>query len=140
MDGTDRHRPKKVVALLVGEAVPADGQGFYDASSNLFRATHAAFALASGDEVPDGEAFVNHFAGRGWWQVNLQDVDLPQVIATAKPKQVVVVKASIARDVERAVAESGVRKPPSITVLRYPIRQWRNEYVTKLAELIAEAA
>ena len=123
--------------MLVGAATPVEGSSFYGANSNLFRATQAAFALALGESVPVGEAFLKFFAGRGWWQVNLADMNLAELVAADKPKQIVAVKADIARSVDRAVEESGVRKRPTITVLRYPICQWRAEYVAKLAELIA---
>ena len=132
-------RPRKVAVLLVGEAAPADGPHFYQAAGNLFSATQAAFAAALGDGVPSGDSFLRSFAAKGWWQVNLNDCDLARVIAETKPRQVVVIKAGLAPAVARAIQESAVRKPPSVTVLRYPIRQWRAEFVTKLAEIVTGA-
>lgn len=139
MTDPDDFRPRKVVALLVGAATPADGPSFYGADSNLFRATRAAFAIALCDAVPDGQAFLKFFATRGWWQVNVAESNLAELLPETKPKQIVVIKADIARAVQRAVEEATMRKPPTITVLRYPIRQWRAEYVTKLAALVAGA-
>ena len=130
-------KPRKVVVLLVGEAAPADGPSFYGASGNLFAATHEAFAAALGSDVPSGESFLRSFAARGGWQVNASDCNLPELIAQSRPQIVVAVKSSLAGLVARAIDESGIRTPPAVTVVRYPIRQWRAEYVAKLAEIVA---
>jgi len=153
----DRYRPKKVVTLFVGESSPAQGTNFYLANSNLYRATQASFATAFGaDDVPSGEAFLRYFAKAGCWLVDLADrpvnrlssserrsaVDggvpaLAETIATTKPKSVVVIKKDIAGAVEDAIAMAGVRKP-QVLALRYPLRQYRSEYVAQLAKFLAE--
>jgi len=153
----DKYRPKKVVTLFVGESSPAQGTNFYLANSNLYRATQVAFAAAYGsDTVPAGEAFLNFFAKQGCWLVDLADrpvnqlpaaqrraaVDngvpaLAETIAATKPRNVVVIKKDIAGAVEDAIAMAGVRKP-QILALRYPLRQYRQEYIQQLAAFLGQ--
>jgi hypothetical protein len=151
----DRHRPKRVTTLFVGESSPAQGTHFYRANSNLYRATQAAFASAWGDSaVPSGEAFLRFFCGKGCWLVDLADRPvnqladserrtavaagiprLAELIRETKPKQLVVIKKDIAPLVDRAIEESGAKKPV-VLALRYPLRQWRTEYVRELAAFV----
>jgi hypothetical protein len=150
-----RYRPRRVTTLFVGESSPAQGTHFYLANSNLFRATQSAFAVALGaDAVPSAEAFLRLFASKGCWLVDLADRPvnrlptkerrvlveqgigrLAEVIAETRPKHIVVIKTDIAAAVERAIELAGV-KPPNVLALRYPLRQYRGEYIARLAELL----
>jgi hypothetical protein len=155
-DLREQFKPTKVRTLFVGESSPASGTHFYRANSNLFRATREAFALAFGDSVPDGPAFLHDFRDRGCWLVDLADrpvnrlpgrprkdaVDagaepLTALIAATRPERIVVVKASIADAVRRAAAAA--RFEGGSVELPFPVRQWRQEYVRRLAKaLVAE--
>lgn len=151
----DNYRPRRLVTLFVGESSPAQGTHFYRADSNLYRATQASFAAAFGsDAVPSGEAFLRFFATKGCWLVDLADrpvnnmtgkdrrrvVDagiprLAELVAEMRPKRVVVIKSDIAKAVEEAIAMAGVKKP-AVLALSYPLRQWRTEYIERLAEFL----
>ncbi|MEX2546990.1 MAG: hypothetical protein WD830_04285 [Chloroflexota bacterium] len=151
------YRPRRVKTLFVGESSPAQGTHFYRANSNLFRATHAAFAEALGnDAVPMGEVFLRLFATKGCWLVDLADrpvnqLDarerrqaveegvprLAELIGETRPKQVVVIKRDIAGAVEQAIALAGVKKP-AVLLLRYPLRQYRAEFVRELAAFVRD--
>lgn len=142
--------------MFVGESSPAQGAHFYLANSNLFRATQAAFAAALGAEAaPSTEAFLRLFAAKGCWLVDMADrpvnglaprerrtlvesgvARLAELIAETKPKHVVVIKSDIAPHVERAIELAGV-KQPTVLALRYPLRQYRAEYIQRLAEFVA---
>jgi hypothetical protein len=150
-----RYRPRRVKTLFVGESSPAQGTHFYRANSNLFRASQAAFDAALGsDVVPSGEAFLRFFATRGCWLVDLADrpvnamaakeratqvrAGIPRLgalLAETKPRNVVVIKRDIAAAVEEAIESSGVKRP-QVLALRYPLRQWRAEFVRDLAEFV----
>lgn len=152
------YRPRRIKALFVGESSPAQGTHFYRANSNLYRAMQAAFAAAAGsDAVASGEAFLRHFATRGCWLVDLADrpvnqmgpkerkqtVDagipvLAELLRETKPKQVVIIKRDIAGAVEQAIELAGV-KAPVVLCLRYPLRQWRAEFVRELAAFLRES-
>jgi hypothetical protein len=151
------YQPRRVNTLFVGESSPADSH-FYRANSNLFRAVHAAFAMALGEAVPSGEAFLRSFMARGFWLVDLVDrplADLPvaerkavlgsgvaklaQLLAETKPKHVIAIKADIAPSVERAVELAALRKPPTVLALRYPLRQYRADFVTRLSAFLAKS-
>ena len=149
-------KPQRVLTLFVGESSPAQGTHFYRADSNLFRAVRAAFAAAFGDEtIGDGEAFLRTFKARGCWLVDLatEPVNrltpaerralvaagipaLAETIAATKPHAIVVIKSDIASAVAQAVELAAPRKPPTVLALRYPLRQYRAEFVTKLAEFL----
>lgn len=151
------YRPRRVTTLFVGESSPAQGTHFYRANSNLYRAVQAAFAAALGETVGSGVAFLRFFAKGGCWLVDLADrpvnqldakerrqaVDegiprLAQLIAETKPKHVVVIKSDIAKAVEQAIGTAGAKKP-TLLALRYPLRQYRSEFVTQLAAFVKEA-
>lgn len=151
------YRPRRVKVLFVGESSPAQGTHFYRANSNLFRATQAAFAEALGsDVVASGEAFLRYFATKGFWLVDLTDRPVNQIaprerrqaveagiprlaelIRETRPKHVVVIKKDIATAVEEAIEQAPVKKP-GLHVLRYPLRQWRAEYVRALAAFLRD--
>jgi len=148
-------KPKRVATLFVGESSPAQGTHFYRADSNLFRAICAAFAAAFGETVGEGEAFLRTFKARGCWlvdiaaePVNRMDAAerralvaagipaLAETIAATKPQSIVVVKSDIGTAVAQAVELGALRKPPAVVVLRYPLRQYRAEFIEKLADLL----
>jgi hypothetical protein len=150
------YRPRRVTTLFVGESSPAQGTHFYRANSNLYRAVQAGFAVALGVGVGSGEAFLRTFAKAGCWLVDLADrpvnrldakerrqaVDegiprLAELIAETKPKHVVVIKGDIAKAVAEAIEMAGVRKP-TLLALRYPLRQYRSEFVRQLAAFVKE--
>jgi hypothetical protein len=127
------------------------------ANSNLYRAIRAAFAEALGeDAVPSGEDFLRLFARKGCWLVDLADrpvnrlppkerraaveAGVPQladVIRETKPKHIVVIKRDIVGYVERAITASATKRP-TVLALRYPLRQWRPEFVRTLAANLRE--
>jgi len=149
-------KPRRVQTLFVGESSPAQGTHFYRADSNLFRAIRAAFAAAFGEAaVGDGEAFLRSFKASGCWLVDLaaEPVNrmdaaqrraavaagiptLAEAIAATRPQQIVVIKSDIAAPVAQAVELAALRTPPTMLVLRYPLRQYRAEFVTRLAEFL----
>lgn len=149
------YRPRRVRVLFVGESSPAQGTNFYRANSNLYRATQAAFADALGsDAVPTGEAFLRLFCSKGCWLVDLADravnqmgskerrqtvkagiPHLAEVIQATKPKHLVVIKRDIYGAVEQAIELAGGKRP-QVLALRYPLRQWRAEFVRDLAALV----
>lgn len=150
-------RPRNVKTVFVGESSPAEGAHFYRANSNLYRATQAAFASALGkDRVPSGEAFLRFFATRGCWLVDLADrpvrqmsakerravvgagiAPLAEMLRETRPKRIIVIKRDIATAVDQAIELAGVQTR-HVLVLRYPVRQWRAEFVRDLAAFISE--
>jgi hypothetical protein len=158
VDLAAEYRPRRLNTLFVGESSPADSH-FYRADSNVFRAVHAAFAAAMGGAVPSGEAFLRSFMARGFWVVDLVDrpladlnpsdrkaavksgvAKLALLLAETKPKHVIAIKADVASSVERAVELAGLRKPPTVLALRYPLRQYRADFVTRLAAFLSETS
>lgn len=151
------YRPRRVKVLFVGESSPAQGTNFYLTNSNLYRATQASFAEAFGsDVVPSGAAFLRFFATKGCWLVDLADQPVNQIdpkerrqavdagiprltdlIREIRPKHIVVIKKDIAKAVRQAIELARV-KSPRVLVLRYPLRQWRAEYVRDLAAFVSE--
>jgi hypothetical protein len=147
-------KPELVVTLFVGESAPAGGTHFYRASSNLFRASREAFALAFGPEaVSDGPRFLRDFQDRGCWLVDLVDqpvnrlgdkerqalvsdgvAGLAQIIADVQPEHVIAVKATIDDEVRAAMKVAGIEV--DLLALPFPVRQWRAVYVRKLAEAL----
>ena len=98
--------------------------------------------------------FCKFFATKGCWLVDLADRPvnnlaaaerrqvvaggtprLAELIAEARPKRIVVIKSDIAAAVDEAIALAGIRKP-TVLALRYPLRQWRAEYIGRLAEFL----
>jgi predicted transcriptional regulator len=140
----EQFRPELVKTLF-------GGTHFYRGNSNLFRATQAAFARAFGaDAVPDGPRFLHYFRDQGCWLVDLADrpvnrlqdrertaavargsAALADVIESVQPERIVVVKASIARAVREAATKAGF--DGEIVELPFPVRQWRDAYVSQLA-------
>lgn len=148
-----RYRPDDIVVLFVGESAPAGGTFFYEANSNLFRATREACALAFGN-VPDGTAFLRWFRDQGFWLCDLTDrpvnrkrgrprklevnagvAGLAAVIADAQPDFVVSVKTSIETEVRQAAERAGFAGN-RIVVLPFPLYQWRVAYVRELARFL----
>ncbi len=153
----DQFRPDRVRWLFIGESSPAGGTHFYRANSNLFRATQEAFAAAVGSVVPSGPAFLHFFRERGCWLIDLADrpvnrlLDearrdtvgagrdrLARLVVETRPEQIVVVKASIAADVRDAARSAGFAG--LFLELPFPVRQWRSEYVRRLADAVRREA
>ncbi len=149
----EQFRPEGVRWLFVGESSPAGGTHFYRANSNLFRATQEAFAQALGADAPSGPAFLHFFRERGCWLVDLASEPVNRLgegerraavengrerlvglIGEVKPGRIVVVKASIAADVRGAAEGAGFEG--EILELPFPVRQWKSEYVRRLAAAI----
>jgi hypothetical protein len=59
---------------------------------------------------------------------------LADLIAEAKPERIVVVKASIASAVRAAAARASF--DGDVVELPFPVRQWRAEYVRRLASVL----
>jgi predicted transcriptional regulator len=147
-------RPEKVAILFVGESSPAGGTHFYRGNSNLFRATRQAFATAYGEGVvPDGPRFLHWFRERGCWLVDVADRPvnrlpdaerrqavlaggraLAEVIRDTAPERIVAVKASIGSVVREAAAQAEFAG--EIVELPFPVRQWRQVYVQRLADAL----
>jgi hypothetical protein len=151
----ERYRPERIRVLFVGESSPAGGTHFYRANSNLFRATRDAFVQSYGaGAVPDGDGFLGYFAAAGCWLVDLAErpvnrmrgqerraeveagVDrLAGIIQSAQVEHIVVVKASIESAVGEAVRRAGLASE-AVTVLPFPVRQWRRAYIRELAAFL----
>jgi predicted HTH domain antitoxin len=149
-------KPDKVKTLFVGESSPAGGTHFYLANSNLFRATREAFAAAYADEaVPDGPRFLHWFRDRGCWLIDVADRPvnrlpeaerrlavaggasaLAEVIRDTAPERIIAVKASIGPVVREAASRA--QFAGQIVELPFPVRQWRKEYVRRLAAAIRQ--
>ena len=151
-----RYRPSITRLLFVGESSPAGGTHFYQADSNLYRATREAFGAAFAiPDPPEGEAFLGWFRDLGCWLVDTADrpvnrasagtriraVDagippLARSIQETEPERIVVVLRRIAPAVRRA---AGVARfdDRAIDVLPFPTRQWRPVYVNQLAGIVA---
>ncbi len=149
----EQFRPEGVRWLFVGESSPAGGTHFYRANSNLFRATQEAFAQALGADAPSGPAFLHFFREHGCWLVDLASEPVNRLgegerraavengrerlvglIGEVEPERIVVVKASIAADVRGAAEGAGFEG--EILELPFPVRQWKSEYVRRLAAAI----
>lgn len=152
-----RYRPERVRLLLVGESSPSGGTHFYRANSNLFRATREALRRATGiGEVPEGAGFLEWFQSLGFWLVDLAEEpidDLPaderaaavaagvprlaRVIRNTAPERIVGVKTSIGPNLWDAVRQAGVDEG-MVDVLPFPLYQWRNAYVERLAAIVRQ--
>lgn len=141
--------------LFVGESSPAQGTHFYRANSNLFRAMHAAYVSARGqDAVPSGEAFLKYFREQGAWLVDLAQAPvnkvagrnrraaveagvprLAEIIRNEQPLHIVVVKRDMADAVRRAAAAAD--STASLFVLPFPVRQWAPIFRSELAALLS---
>jgi hypothetical protein len=152
-----RYRPTTTRLLFVGESSPAGGTHFYQADSNLYRATREAFGAAlSVVDPPEGDAFLAWFQELGCWLVDLADHPvnrssagdrvhavaagipaLAETIRVTEPARILVVLRRIAPAVRRAarIAEFDDR---AIDVLPFPTRQWRPVYVDQLAGIVAD--
>lgn len=151
----ERHRPSSIRVLFVGESSPAGGTHFYRANSNLFRATREAFVAAFGSSVPDGDAFLAYFSDVGCWLVDLAErpvnrmrgrprrdaveagvAALAELIRETRPERIVAVKASVEPALRQAAQKAGF--DGQISVLPFPVRQWRRPYIRQLSELLAQ--
>jgi hypothetical protein len=149
----ERYRPETIDLLLVGESRPAGGTFFYLANSNLFYATHQAFQVAVGS-VPPGAEFLDYLKDRGVWlyDISAEPVDrmrgrprrsavqartreLVDVLRHAQPRRVVAIKKDLGPTVKQALADAGLSSE-RLTVLPFPLYQWRADYVRGLAQLI----
>lgn len=147
----EAYRPAgKLSILMVGESRPAGGTFFYLANSNLYYATHEAFAKAFGP-IPSGEAFLRFLAAHGVWLYDLAGAPvnrlagrprnaavsaridvLVDLVRRADPAAVVAVKRDLAPLVRRAMAAAQVPLE-RLHVLPFPLYQWRREFVKGLA-------
>lgn len=152
-----RFRPAATRVLFVGESSPAGGTHFYQADSNLYRATREALGIGlSITDAPEGGAFLEWFQAMGCWLVDLADhpvdqstaaertqaVDagvpaLAELIREVQPARVIVVLRRIAPAVRRA-ARVAAFDDRGIDVLPFPTRQWRPVYVNQLAGILGE--
>jgi hypothetical protein len=152
-----RYRPSVTRMLFVGESSPAGGTHFYQADSNLYRATREAFGVGlSVADPPEGEAFLAWFQELGCWLVDLADrpvnrsteserthaadagvPELAQTIREMHPARVLVLLRRIAPAVRRAARVAGF-DDRAIDVLPFPTRQWRPVYVDQLAGILSE--
>jgi hypothetical protein len=146
-------RPKQVRILFVGESPPASGRFFYQADSGLYRAIREAFAKASPNlrEVN----FLKSFRDLGCYLVDLceQPVDrlqpkarrqahvngephLTKIFRNLRPKVVIVVVRSIARNVKRS--ELQAHWSGQHAELPYPGRWIRHRivFIEELARLL----
>lgn len=152
-----RYRPSACRILFVGESSPAGGTHFYEADSNLYRATREAFGRGlSVARVPEGAAFLDWFRDLGCWLIDLADrpvndlaegdrsaavgAGIPRlagVLRQLRPERVVVVLRQVAPAVRSAAAQAGFDEH-AIDVLPFPARQWRPVYVEQLAGIVGE--
>jgi hypothetical protein len=152
-----RYRPSSVRILFVGESSPAGGTHFYQADSQLYRATREAFGLGLNVvQPPEGAAFLAWFQELGCWLVDLADrpvdrspvgerleaVDagipgLARLLQELRPVRVIAVLRRIAPAVRRAAQEAGI-DDHEIDVIPFPTRQWRPVYVGQLAGIVNE--
>jgi hypothetical protein len=152
-----RYRPSACRILFVGESSPAGGTHFYQADSNLYRATQEAFGKGlSVARVPDGDAFLDWFRDLGCWLIDLADrpvndlaegdrsaavgAGIPRlavILRQFRPERVVVVLRQVAPAVRSAAAQAGFDEH-AIDVLPFPVRQWRLVYVEQLAGIVGE--
>lgn len=148
-----QYRPERIDLLLVGEARPAGGRFFYQANSNLFYATHEAFQLVLGP-VPSGIDFLRFLRERRVWlydlmpypvdrlrgrprraEVQSRTAELVQLLDTSRPRRIVAIKKDLAAPVRAAMQEAGLAAD-RLTVLPFPLYQWRLQYTRGLAEVI----
>jgi hypothetical protein len=149
----ERYRPPgKLAILLVGESRPAGGTFFYLANSNLYYATRQAFAEALGP-MPPGEAFLRYLADHDVWLYDLaagpvdrlagrprkaavaaRIGDFVELLRETRPKAIVAVKRDLSAVVRQAMADADV-PTDRLTVVPFPLYQWRREFVRELAEV-----
>lgn len=148
-----RHRPRRIDTLLVGESRPAGGTFFYLANSNLYYATHEAFQLALGP-MPTAEAFLDLLRDRGVWLYDLADApvdrmrgrprrdavrarasELVDLLRASHPRLVIAVKKDLAATVRQAMDDADLDRD-RLHVLPFPLYQWRNDFVRGLAALV----
>jgi hypothetical protein len=150
-----KYRPEVVRLLLVGESSPAGGTHFYLANSNLFRGIRDAFELVFGRAAtPNGDEFLDLFSERGCWLIDLADRPVDQLataprqryvqsgiqrvsglIAETNPPHLVAVKKGIAGAVHKAASAAGYSRD-DISVLPFPLYQWRSVFVSELEAII----
>ena len=153
-DLRQRYRPSGPVRLLlVGESRPAGGTFFYLANSNLFHATRAAFEHALGP-MPEGGAFLPWLQSSGVWLYDVVPApvnrlrgrprheavaaragDLVDLLRSTDPERVVVIKRSLEPVVRHAIQSAEI-PPDRLSVLPFPLYQWRAEYVRGLSALV----
>lgn len=149
----DRYRPEEIDILLVGGSRPTGGSFFYAADSNLYYATHEAFQVALGP-MPSGAQFLELLQRRGVWLYDLADApvnrmrgrprraavqarvaELADLLRTSQPRRVVAVKRDLDAPVRQALNDAGLGVD-RLTVLPFPLYQWRDTYVRELAALV----
>lgn len=152
-----RYRPDDIVVLLVGESAPEGGTFFYQADSHLFHATREAFERAYGS-APTGVAFLEMLKEQGIWlydmaaepvnrkrgrpraaAVSAGVVRLAELIADAEPDFVIAVKTSLESPVGQAAALAAF-PADRLRIWPFPLYQWREEYITQLANFMSGGA
>jgi hypothetical protein len=145
-----RHRPKRVTILFVGEAPPASGRFFYHADSGLYRAIREAFVKAF--PVLHERPFLASFRKMGCYLVDLcaSPVDrwsagrrkkarrdgetrLSKTLKQLRPDIVVTVLGSITMNVERSQGKA--RWSGLHIKLPYPGR-WHHHRIAFLQALV----
>ncbi|HYN89918.1 MAG TPA: hypothetical protein VER55_15400 [Ardenticatenaceae bacterium] len=140
--------------LFVGESPPVGGTFFYQADSNLYRYTRAAFAAALGEEVGVGEAFLRFFRSHGCYLDDLclsavngldgptrrrmRAAAVPSLAERMKrytPSALVAVMTAIRPQVESAARLAGADALPFF-VTRFPTFGHQHTYVAGLAEVL----
>ena len=150
----DRYRPAVIKVLLVGESRPAGGTFFYAANSHLFFATREAFFAAHHVAAP-GDAFLAQLQQEGVWLYDLaaspvnrvsgrprqeaveaRTANLVQLLRHADPRIVVAIKRSLEPVVRSAMVSAQIDLG-RLHVLPFPLYQWRKDYVSGLAAILA---
>jgi hypothetical protein len=153
-----RFRPEEVGVLFVGESPPAGGTFFYQANSNLYEATKAAFGAAG---LPPGKNFLERFKALGCYLDDLclepvNHLKLDNPLARKKrlalrvqgrapladrmrkqpPRAIIVVMKGIEDDVRAAAVAAGLEDVP-VHALPFPARrEHRDRYVLDLEAIL----
>jgi hypothetical protein len=149
-------RPRRVRILFVGESPPASGRFFYRADSGLYRAIHQAFVKAF-PNLREAD-FLKSFRNLGCYLVDLCDrpVDrlqpkvrrkaqaageprLTKTIRVLRPKIIIVVIRSIARNVRQS--EHQANWSGRHVELPYPGRwiRYRTAFVKQLVPILRQS-
>lgn len=146
-----RYRPGIVKVLFIGESPPNNGTFFYQADSNLFRYTNAAFQEVYSYRIGSGERFLRFFQSLGCWLDDLclapgkptreqQRLAIPSVAARmkeAQPTAVVCVILGIEKCVRDALRRVELDELPAY-FLPFPAQSNQSRYVVELVATLTE--
>jgi hypothetical protein len=151
----ERHRPKQVRVLFIGESRPAGGTFFYSENSNLYRYTREAFVRVFQDTC-NGARFLDWFRGAGCYlddlclrpvnQLGTQERtearregigSLGSRLAQIRPSFVIYTPRAIDRYIREAVREAGV-EPLRVVGLPFPAMGHQGRFVEELVQLLNE--